>query len=401
MRPNVPLGKSNCCLVVRTNASRYPVITYQANILAESGTEVLVLETSQTDRPEPGAFDSMVQRKVVGAAPEFGSRLGNPVVRWQQSNQFASNVRRRIEIHKPKVIIAYDIDSCAAIAPLLGKDGMLSIFFFLELPDRRRSMTWFRRRKLETAIRAARQADLVVHPDPYRAALFLADSGLQSEPLVVPNCPMKTPHLGPSPLRAKVEHEYGSQSQIVLYVGVIGAGRGLLSVLRSMPLWPANAVLVCRGMIKQSFAHTLLQEAQTLGVAERLMFQSVKAIQAEAIWVTSGADVGLVLYEPISLNKRYVAYASQKLFEYMAAGVAIVSNRGPGFDELVDLLGCGLCVDPCSPDEIGEAIHRLLTDDGLRERCGQTGRRLHLERFNYEQQFGPVYEYILDRVLCT
>ena len=87
-------------LIVRANASRCPVITYQANILAESGVQVVVLETSQSDQPEPGAFDPRVRREVMARAPEFGSGPPNLLVRWQQSTAFARNVRARIQAYK-------------------------------------------------------------------------------------------------------------------------------------------------------------------------------------------------------------------------------------------------------------------------------------------------------------
>jgi glycosyltransferase involved in cell wall biosynthesis len=62
----------------------------------------------------------------------------------------------------------------------------------------------------------------------------------------------------------------------------------------------------------------------------------------------------------------------------MAAGCPTVyTTRGSG-PELIEDGKTGLLVDPAKPDEISDAILRLLKDDGLADRLGRAGRR-HIE----------------------
>ena len=140
----------------------------------------------------------------------------------------------------------------------------------------------------------------------------------------------------------------------------------------------------------------LIAEAHSVGMGDRLLIQDVSSFQPDALAHIAVADLGIAFHEPRSLNQLYSAFASQKLHQYMAAGVPILARRGPGFDELVSLVGCGLCVDMTSPEEIGQTVNRMLADEELLRRCARNGRRLHLNWFNYERQFAPVLSQILE-----
>jgi glycosyltransferase involved in cell wall biosynthesis len=180
-----------------------------------------------------------------------------------------------------------------------------------------------------------------------------------------------------------------------MHVGATSPGRGLLETVRSMPLWPPDAVLVCRGLVYPEFATMLSAEAHSLRMGARLLIQDVSSFQPDALAHIAAADLGIAFHESHSLNQLYSAFASQKLHQYMAAGVPVLARRGPGFDELVSLAGCGLCVDMSSSEEIGYTVNRMLADEELLRRCGQNGRRLHLNWFNYERVFAPVLNQIL------
>lgn len=170
-----------------------------------------------------------------------------------------------------------------------------------------------------------------------------------------------------------------------------------MEAVESMHLWPLDAVLVCRGLIFPNFAAKLVQRAEELGVAERLIIQEVRGFERDAVWASdlSTVEVGLAFHEPLNLNQLYSAFASTKLHQYMSAGIPVIARTGPGFDELVDLAETGECVDMSSPSSIGQAVTRLLSDEPRRLRLGQNGRRLHLTRFNYELCFAPVRDQIV------
>ena len=83
----------------------------------------------------------------------------------------------------------------------------------------------------------------------------------------------------------------------------------------------------------------------------------------------------------IALQPRAVAYASPlKLFDYMAAGKAIVAPDQPNIRELVGDEKSALLFDPQHKTAMLDAILRLVRDSGLRRRLGMAARGLIDER---------------------
>ena len=77
----------------------------------------------------------------------------------------------------------------------------------------------------------------------------------------------------------------------------------------------------------------------------------------------------------IALQPRSVDYASPlKIFDYMAAGRAIVAPDQPNIREVLQDGRTALLFDPARPDAMWEAVARLLEDRGLRARLGQAAR---------------------------
>jgi glycosyltransferase involved in cell wall biosynthesis len=78
----------------------------------------------------------------------------------------------------------------------------------------------------------------------------------------------------------------------------------------------------------------------------------------------------------IALQPKAVPYASPlKIFEYMAAGRAIVAPDQPNIREILDDGASALLFDPEVPGSLWHAIRRLAADGALRERLGDAARR--------------------------
>lgn len=77
---------------------------------------------------------------------------------------------------------------------------------------------------------------------------------------------------------------------------------------------------------------------------------------------------------------------SYALLEAMAAGKAIVASRVSGVEEVLVHGECGLLVSPDCPEELAEAIRRLLDDPVLARRLGMAARRRAVERYGLDRQ---------------
>jgi colanic acid/amylovoran biosynthesis glycosyltransferase len=72
------------------------------------------------------------------------------------------------------------------------------------------------------------------------------------------------------------------------------------------------------------------------------------------------------------------------ILEAMATGVPVVSTRHSGIPEAVEDGRTGLLVPPGDPEELADAIERLLEDGTLRERLGSRGRERVEEVFDID-----------------
>lgn len=75
-----------------------------------------------------------------------------------------------------------------------------------------------------------------------------------------------------------------------------------------------------------------------------------------------------------------------KLFEYMAAGIAVIASNVPLWKSIVEDGGCGVCIDPNDPDDIAKAITFMLDHPEKAEEMGHTGRMLIETRYNWDTE---------------
>jgi glycosyltransferase involved in cell wall biosynthesis len=103
-------------------------------------------------------------------------------------------------------------------------------------------------------------------------------------------------------------------------------------------------------------------------------------------------DVGLSLLPSASadLNERAMVGASNKVFEYLASGLAVLVGDLPRWRETFVDAGFGRACDPASSASIAAELRWLLDHPGERIAMGERGRqRIGLD-WNYDHQFAPV-----------
>ncbi len=83
----------------------------------------------------------------------------------------------------------------------------------------------------------------------------------------------------------------------------------------------------------------------------------------------------------------------------MSAGIPVIASNFPLWKEIVEGAGCGICVDPLSPDEIAKVIQWIMVHPAEAEHMGQNGRRAVEEKFNWgieEKKLFSVYRELLE-----
>ena len=377
--------------VLRPPIENYPPTLNQLAILTEQGFRVTVLcapsgALGAASDGVPGAVRRIDLPRSAAGSGLTARMLG--VIRFQRA------VRHCVARLRPDVVIACDAEAAWAVGAK-HRPGERLVWHFHELPEHQNqgfSVNLANR----WVWRHARRPDLIVFPDPGRAAVFAADAGIPVESIqIVANC-ARTMHELPSPtLRETLGPLLPTGARVVLYHGPIGTDHALETGIRSMRFWPADGCFVLKGKGTPEYIATLRALAAAEGVGGRVLVYSpgFQPYEDHCRFI-AGADLGWTVLAPMSRNWEFSAYASNKRFECMALGVPQVTNSGPMLAELIEQGGCGVCVPLNDAQAVGETIAALLTDRARRMAMGAAGRRLHLEQFHYDRQFAPVLRWL-------
>lgn len=113
-------------------------------------------------------------------------------------------------------------------------------------------------------------------------------------------------------------------------------------------------------------------------------------------------DVGLALMPKDSsdLNMRHMVGASNKPFDYMAAGLAILVSDLPDWTRLFCNNGFGRSCDPSNADSIAFALRWFLDHPTERRAMGETGRQKIRNEWNYDTGFAGVLDE-LDHIVTS
>lgn len=241
-----------------------------------------------------------------------------------------------------------------------------------------------------------RSVDKLIFPEPNRAKLFFEDAKITKDFLVAENCPRKIVQ-GPSihPFIKKIKSNGG---RVVLHRGPIGKSESIdiCPAIRSVKYWPSDSVFVILGQRTEEEENICKKIAEEENVKDRIIFIPFIVSHEELLQYTASADIGLVLYKPVLVNRKYVAPG--KLYSYFSCGVPVVVPSGlPHISKMVSDLGVGFSYSESTPESIGNAISKLL-DHPNRKAMGEKARKEHFSRLNFETQFQPVLEEIKNAI---
>jgi glycosyltransferase involved in cell wall biosynthesis len=156
------------------------------------------------------------------------------------------------------------------------------------------------------------------------------------------------------------------------FVGFVREWHGLDAVVHAIGKWQGAPRLSLTVVGEGPARPGLERLAAELGIAARVRFTGL---------TERNAVPGRIADFDIALQPASVPYASPlKVFEYMAAGRAIVAPDQPNLREVLTHERTALLFDPGRPGALWEAVLRLVADPALRTKLGAAARAEVMER---------------------
>jgi glycosyltransferase involved in cell wall biosynthesis len=141
----------------------------------------------------------------------------------------------------------------------------------------------------------------------------------------------------------------------------------------------------------QGYIKEILSYAQAQGVEhDNIKYLGTLSTRKQLYQECSKCNVGLALFQ--KPTREPMAGASNKPFDYMACGLALLVTDLPDWQEMFSLPGYALACDPESSKSITDSLLYLIKHPELMREMGERGRKKILNEWNYEKQFEPVLE---------
>lgn len=285
----------------------------------------------------------------------YGPNVGVLTKVYRELSVFFGLVRAVIK-SRPDVIHANDFDALpiAWLAALVTRAKILYDSHEIYCENYHIATTKLRKTLMMVAeryfIRRVGQVVSVSHA----ASKKLAEIYRIPEPLVVTNCAFRVD------IDLNARKHPGFE---VLYHGRMTDGRGYEEFVMAAQAIPAGVTLVLRGY--GNLEPQLKEMVREHGFEDRVRFAPAVEIH-ELIPSATESHVGVVLTKPVCINFEYTV--SNKLFEYLHAGIPVILSHVPEHRYLIEKYDFGLLVDDVTPAHIAAAITRLYEDPALYQR---------------------------------
>ena len=331
-------------MLVTSDLSHDPRVTKEAQSAFEAGYDVTVICRENLGYQAPYKIVTFGIKKPTLRLLKYVERFFSLLL------TFLLTLKER-----PDLIHANDLDTLP-VAFLAGKVlGAKIVYDSHELwPDVNENLQGFSGKianQLQTFI--VRRIDAVITVNEYLADVMARRMSIKP-PLVVLNAPYLRGHEKIQP------GEWIQQFQgkkIALYLSRYIPHRGIWDVIESARYLPEDIVIVFRGY--GPLEKEMRKRVTEANLDDKVFFLPPVPME-EIVSASMGADVALVLYDPVHDSHRNVS--PNKLFQYMMAGVPVVCSDMVFLRKMVTELNIGELYTPGDPESLASAIVNVVSD---------------------------------------
>lgn len=174
----------------------------------------------------------------------------------------------------------------------------------------------------------------------------------------------------------------------LVYLGLMEAPRGLEVVIDGLAELASDGAEVSLDLIGNGRDLELFRaRVGRLDLTDRVVFHGFRPYE-EALRTVADADVGLV---PHIANESWNTTIPNKLFDYMAAGLPVITSDARPAARIVRETGAGAVYESRDPADFASAVSAL-RDAGSRRKAGASGQRAVREEYNWENDGARLVE---------
>lgn len=240
--------------------------------------------------------------------------------------------------------------------------------------------------------RLARRAACCVIPNEERLAKFKEQTNPAKAILAYNSVAL-------SEVRESVNLSSVSEPLRIWYQGALGEGQLPVHILDALAQVPGVTLSFVgyETIGNAGFVERFLERARQLGIADRVAYLGTPASRGELYELSEGMDVGLATFRIPFRDP--MAGASQKPFEYMAAGMALLVPDIDEWNRFIQHGRFGLSCDTNSSESIARALTQFDSDRQRLNLMRTAAQQQVLTSWNYESSFRPVVELMENLVL--
>jgi len=375
-----------------TNPAAYPPLEHSSHILADNGWKVYFLGIihphSMSTAMKFPLYPKIYEKYLTGIAPGFRQKLH---FLWFTTWCLAWILRI-----KPQYLYVSDTLT-TPVALFLHKITHVPVIYHEhdspESEDGLSNLSRFEQIIARSRISLARLAAFCVLPNQARADVFQKNTGTSRPVLTVWNSPARDEVLPP---RKKMAADV---PLTLWYHGSINSFRLPLNLIRAIAKIPERVNLHFAGYEtsgSRGYIDQLMQIADEVNCQKYVHFFGTLPRQ-QIIKLGHQCAVGIAFASnsfSINTSDQFFIGATNKPFDYIASGLALLVADGPSFQEMFVNTGYGLS---CNPDDVDSIVHALQWFCDHREetyQMGEAGRQRILMDWNYETAFRPVLQAI-------
>lgn len=355
-----------------TDPAAYPPLINAGVLMAEDGWEVTYLSAPMVDLPLAMPAHPRIAVRAIAARPSHVVRKGDYLAYLARALQLALKLG-------PDVVYASDVLG-AGPGLLAARAVQAALIYHEHDPPGPRRPALHRWRRA-----AARSARMVIFPNRQRADAAWGELDLAEERLRIV---WNTPRLAELPVLAP-------QSDLPLrlyYHGSVTPERLPETIVPALAHFDGRARLRVVGYEAPSAPGFLAKLTSMsrfidyLGIAER---------REDLLNAAAHSHVGLALVPPGGAavgTMASLAGASNKPFDYMAAGQGLLVSDRSEWREMFVEPGYGLACEPDSTESLASTIGWFLDHPGERRAMGERGRAKIETSWNYDTVFTPILD---------